>query len=110
MSKFFEFNIINIHNSKSLILTIFVLIIKVIIIQSFSIFKTIPVINNKYYMVTSKGIIFFNNNLNTYNLKHTFNEEQRITTEEEKQMIYYGRFENSEINLLINKKLYLCCI
>ena len=61
-------------------------------------------------MISSLRIIFFNNNENRPDIKHNFTDGQKITTEEESQMISYGRFYgDSAANLLIVKD-YICYI
>ena len=83
---------------------LFISVINPIFSQSFSFLKTFPAINNRYYMVSSESLIFFNNYNNNYDIKHSFSEAQKIITEAEKEMISYGRFnEDSPSNLLIIK-------
>ena len=94
-----------IYKSNFKLLIIFLIfIIKSKIFLSISSFYTIPTINNRYYMINSLRIIFYNNIESRPDIKHNFTDQQKITTEEEAQMISYGRFYGSATaNLLIIK-------
>ena len=47
------------------------------------------------FEITSNNLGFYNNYLSIYDPKHTFTDEQKITTENEKEMISYGRFNGN---------------
>jgi hypothetical protein len=87
---------------------IFILLILTIKIKTFSFFKTIPLLNNKYFIITPDNLIFFNNNYNTNDIKVYFNNEQKTESEDEYEKISYGRF-NAETQaqlLLIKNYIY----
>ena len=83
---------------------ILIILMKAIKICSFSFFKTIPTLNNRYYMITPTNIIFYNNFESRPDTKHIFKNDQIIASEEDLEKIYYGRFnEISSAHLLIIK-------
>jgi len=106
MSKNLKTNRLNIHQNISNVLNIFILLILFIKINSFSFFKTIPTLNNRYYIITPYKLIFLNNYHNNYDTKVTFIDNQLIESEEDYEKISYGRFNNITIdqpNLLMIK-------
>ena len=75
MSKNAKENRLNMFQFNSIFLNIFILLLLTIKIKTFSFFKTIPLLNNKYFIITPDNLIFFNNNYNTNDIKVYFNNE-----------------------------------
>ena len=63
-------------------------------------FKSMYLFENIYYIVTHEAIYYYCNTENKKNINplFTFGDNQRITTEEETEMISLGRFKNYIIN------------
>ena len=72
-------------------------------IYSLPYLQTLPAINNRYYIVFSKGIKFLNNIYNNIDWKHIFVDDEIITNEAESEMVYLNNFENDTKGLLIVK-------
>ena len=104
MTKNVEKYILSFYINHVNFIYILIILIKAIKIGSFSFFKTIPTLNNRYYMITPTNIIFFNNIANMQVPKYIFTFDQIIQSEEDLEKIYYGRFnEDSVTHLLIVK-------
>ena len=104
MTKNVEKYILSFYINHVNFIYILIILMKAIKIGSFSFFKTIPTLNNRYYMITPTNITFFNNIRTIQDPKHTFIDDQIIGSEEDLEKIYYGRFnEYSEAHLLIVK-------
>ena len=73
-------------------------------IQNLQYLQTWTAIDNRYYIVFSKGIMFLNNYSNNFDWKHEFVDDQIISNEEESEMIYLNKFiDNIERGILIVK-------
>ena len=95
--RFFIFSKINMF----MLLNCFLIFIK---IESLPYFQTLPAINNRYYIVFSKGIIFLNNFYNNFDWKHEFLEDEIITNENESEMVFLKNYnDNIELGVLIVK-------
>ena len=104
MSKIAKGNRLNIHQFNSIFLNIFILLFLAIKIKAFSFFKTIPTLDNRYYIITPDNLIFLNNYKNNYDIKVEFTNDQIIESEDEYEKISYGRFNGeTQANLLIIK-------
>ena len=104
MSKIAKGNRLNIHQFNSIFLNIFILLFLTIKIKTFSFFKTIPTLDNRYYIITPDNLIFLNNYKNNYDIKVEFTNDQIIESEDEYEKISYGRFNGeTQANLLIIK-------
>lgn len=73
-----KINIFNIHQYISKSLNIYILLFLIVKIETFAFFKTIPAINNKYYIITPDKIIFLNNNSGNFNTKVELTNNQII--------------------------------
>lgn len=78
-----KINIFNIHQ--------YIFLFLIIKIQSIPFFKTIPAINNKYYIITPDKIIFLNNNKGNYDTKLNLTNNQIISNEDEYEKVSYGK-------------------
>ena len=87
--------------SKNITIIFFLILIK---IESLPYLQTLPTIDNRYYIVFSRGIVFMNNFSNNFDWKHEFNDDQIITSEEDFEKIYLKNFNNKiEYGILIVK-------
>ena len=87
--------------SKNITIIFFLILIK---IESLPYLQTLPTIDNRYYIVFSRGIVFMNNFSNNFDWKHEFNDDQIITSEEDFEKIYLKNFNNKiEWGILIVK-------
>ena len=94
---FFNFSKIN----MLMLLNFFLIFIK---IESLPYFQTLPAINNRYYIVFSKGIMFLNNIYNNFDWKHEFVEDEIITNENESEMVFLKNYNDKiELGVLIVK-------
>jgi hypothetical protein len=101
-----KINIFNIHQSISKAMNIYILLFLIVKIQTIAFFKTIPAINNKYYIITPDKIIFLNNNSGNYGSKANLTNNQIIQSEDEYEKVSYGKFNEapiSQAHLLIIK-------
>jgi len=104
MSKYTKIYRLNIHKFKSIFLNIFILLFLTIKIKAFSFFKTIPTLNNRYYIIAPNNLIFLNNYSNNYDIKVELINDQIIESEDEYEKISYGRFiGETKAHLLIIK-------
>ena len=94
MSKNIKRNELNIIQNISNIVKLFILLILLVKVKTFSFFKTIPTLRNRYYIITPNKIIFLNNDYGNYDIKVEFNNDQMIESEEDFEKISYGRFNN----------------
>ena len=112
MSKNAQRNKFNIHQciSKSMNIFIFILLFIIIKVKTFSFFKTIPTLNNRYYIICPNKIIFLNNYLNKYDIKEELENDQIIESEDEYEKISYGRLDGITIDqaqlLIIKDYIY----
>ena len=97
-----KINIFNIHQ--------YILLFLIVKIQSIPFFKTIPAINNKYYIITPDKIIFLNNNKGNYDTKLNLTNNQIISNEDEYEKESYGKFNQAPTNhshlLIIKDYIY----
>ena len=83
---------------------ILIILLNSITIHSFSFFKTIPTLNNRYYIITPTNITFFNNIINIQDSKYSFVGDQIISSEDDFEKVNYERFNvYSDAHLLIVK-------
>ena len=105
-----KINIFNIHLYISKSMNIYILLLLIIKIQTLAFFKTIPTINNKYYIITPDKIIFLNNDSGNNNIKVNLKENQIIQTEDEYEKISYAKFNDAPTNqthlLIIKDYIY----
>ena len=105
-----KINIFNIHQYISKSLNIYILLFLIVKIETFAFFKTIPAINNKYYIITPDKIIFLNNNSGNFNTKVELTNNQIIESEEEYEKVSYGKFNEAPIDqahlLIIKDYIY----
>ena len=81
-----------------------IFILKIKYIESFTPFKAISLLNNNYLIITYDKISFYNNDYNSITEIYPFSNNQIISSEEELEMIYFGRFpQEGTPNLLIVK-------
>ena len=99
MSKNIKRNKFNILQSISNFINIFILLVLLIKVKTFSFFKAIPTIRNRYYIITPNKLIFLNNINNNYDTKVEFNNDQMIQSEEDYGKVSYGRFNDIDIDL-----------
>ena len=69
-------------------------------------FQTITLLNKYCIIITYNDILFYNSETNNINSKHTFVNDEIITSDEELEMFSYGRFHkyvHEDINLLLVK-------
>ena len=90
------------HFSKNIsFILIFLILIR---IESLPYLQPLPAIDNRYYIVFSRGIMFLNNFYNNFDWKHEFADDQIITSEEESEKISLKNFNDDiEKGLLIVK-------
>ena len=104
MSKNPKRNRFIIHQNIAYFLNIFILLFLIIKIKTFSFFKTIPTLNNSYYIITPNILFFLNNYENNYDIKIEFSSDQKIESEDEYEKISFGRFNDGiDTHLLIIK-------
>ena len=95
---------LNFNSSKNKIFLLFNCFLIFIKIKSLPYFQTLPAIDNRYYIIFSKGIMFLNNYYNNFDWKLEFADDQIIANEEESEKIYLKNFDDDvEIGLLIVK-------
>ena len=79
-------------------------IVQIINIQTISFFKTIPLLNNNYYTITSNKLYYYDTATNTNKNITTFVKDQIVSTEKELEMISFGRYDLSgNLDLLLIK-------
>jgi len=110
MSKNDKRNRLNIHHFNSIFLIIFILLFLITKIKTFSFFKTIPTLNNRYYIITPNNLIFLNNYFNNHDTKVEFINDQIIESEDEYEKISYGRFNEESVAHLLIIKNYIYAI
>ena len=105
-----KINIFNIHQYISKPINIYILLFIIVKIQTIAFFKTIPTINNKYYIITPDKIIFLNNDKGNYDTKYNLTDNQIIKSEDEYEKVSYGKFNQAPINqshlLIIKDYIY----
>ena len=91
-------------NTKNIIVILLTYFNFFVIIESLPYLQTLPTVDNRYYIIFSREIIFLNSYYNNYDSKHEFVDDQIITNEDESEMTYLRIFnDNPEICLLIVK-------
>ena len=91
-------------NTKNIIFILLTYFNFFVIIESLPYLQTLPTVDNRYYIIFSREIIFLNSYSNNYDSKHEFVDDQIITNEDESEMTYLKIFkDNPEICLLIVK-------
>ena len=110
MAKNVERNILSFYINRINIIHILIIFMKAIKSYSFSFFKTIPTLNNRYYMITPTNLVFYNNIESRPDPKHTFLDDEIITSEEDLEKIYYGRFTEISTAYLLIVKDYIYAI
>ena len=105
-----KINIFNIFQYISKPMNKYILLFLIVKIQTIAFFKTIPAINNKYYIITPDKIIFLNNNNGDYGSKATLTNNQIILSEDEYEKVSFGKFNEAPINqahlLIIKDYIY----
>ena len=99
-------NRFNIHQYISKTLNIFILLFIIIKVKALPFFKTIPTLNNRYYIIYPNKIVFLNNNNNNYETKKELENDEIIESEDDYEKISYGRYDGVTLdqgNLLIIK-------
>ena len=92
------------NNIYSIIINLFSFIIIINRIQSISYLYTLSVAYNLYFRITPNYISFFSNYDNNDEIRHTFEGDQMLTSEEDTQMISHGKFfDKEDITLLMVK-------
>ena len=92
------------NQNFKIIIFFFIFIIKSINTQSLKKFKTIPLYDNNFLIITCNEIRFYNNTSNSNSISHTFVDDQIIESEELLGTVDFGRYnEENAPNLLLIK-------
>ena len=82
----------------------FLFILKIISVKSITFFKSLPLSNNNYYIITSNKLYYYDSATNTNKNITTFVQDQIVSTEKELEMISFGRYGSTNTpNLLLIK-------
>ena len=92
-------------NTFKIFFLVLIFLINIKYSQSFEYFKSIPLGRNNYYIVTTDKLLYYDAGSNTNNTVHTFEDDQKILTKEEFDIISFNKFNqaNAPICLLIIK-------
>ena len=98
MSKNVQNNRFNIHQYISKSLNIFILLFIIIKVKALPFFKTIPTLNNRYYIIYPNKIVFLNNHNNNNDVKKELENDEIIGSEDEYEKISYGRYYGATLD------------
>ena len=93
------------YNIQFQLIIIFLIIIRILKIQSLLNYKSIYISNNNYLVITPTNLYYYNSNDESKSNVHNFSGQQIINSEEESAMINFGYFRDgtNPVHLLLVK-------